>query len=257
MKNLLNLTGIVAILFGLSFFFFACQDEEGLNPTPVSSVENLTIIGGGSALVETYNPRVKAFGRTYGQWTTAWWNYMLSIPAVRNPINDKTGVNALVGQTGPVVFLAGSGGENVDRNISLTSDKAILIPVVTFMAQFPCTNHASQPKPGQSLEDFLKAQARAVVNQASSLLVKVDGKDIRTLSDYRVTSDLFYAGGSPDLNASLGSCITAEPKAAVSDGYFIMLKGLKKGDHTIEFSGAIDGGATPPTKVTYKVRITR
>ena len=257
MKNLMNLTGVVAILFGLSFFFSACQDEEGVNPAPASSIENLTLVGGGgSPYVDVYSPRVRTFGKTYNEWTIAWWNYMLSIPSDRHPINDKTGANALVGQTGPVVFLAGSLGEPVNRNINLTSDKAILVPVVTFLDQFQGTNHGSQPKPGQTLEDFLKAEARGVVDQASALVIKVDGKDIRTLSDYRVTSDLFYADASPDLKDVFGSNITDEPRAAVSDGYFILLKGLKKGNHTIQLSGKISSIGSA-TNVTYNIRVTK
>ncbi|HEX5112302.1 MAG TPA: hypothetical protein VFV79_05620, partial [Saprospiraceae bacterium] len=62
--------------------------------------------------------------------------------------------------------------------------------------------------------------------------------------------------GSPDLNACLGNCVTAEPKRAVSDGYFILLKGLKKGDHSIEFN-TVTPGSRIPASVTYKVSVTR
>jgi hypothetical protein len=251
MKKLFLLTGILACALSTTFLITSCQEDEAISP----AIENLKGPGA-TPNVAAYSPRVPVFGHTYNEWTQKWWKYMLSIPSDRNPINDKTGANALVGQNGPVIFLAGANAERVDRNITVTSDKALLIPVVTALITFPCPNNASQPKPGQSLEDFLKEGARAMVDQVQIVKVTVDGKDITNLGDYRVTSDVFQAGGSPDLNICYEGCITPEPRKAVSDGYFILLKGLKKGDHSIEFSGEIAGTRTP-AHVTYKVKVTR
>lgn len=250
MKKLMYLCGAITCLCSLSFFLTSCQEEDGVIPT-----EHLTN-GGFTPIVDVYSPRVKTYGKTYAEWSKEWWKYMLSIPFDRNPINDKTGANGLIGQNGPVVFLAGANTDHVDRNITVSSDKALLLPLVTALNSFPCANNALQPKPGQSLEAFLKEGARALVDQVSTVKVAVDGKEITKLNDYRVTTDVFQVAGSPDLKTCYGGCIDAEPRKAVSDGYFILLKGLKKGDHIIEFSGEIAGSGTSAT-VTYNVKVTR
>ena len=43
-------------------------------------------------------------GKTYGEWTAAWWQWALSIPAERNPFFplDPTGEFCGEGQSGPV-----------------------------------------------------------------------------------------------------------------------------------------------------------
>ena len=53
-------------------------------------------------------PDSHPFGKTYGEWSNAWWQWAYSIPAPNNPVLDTTGANCDVGQSGQVWFLAGS-----------------------------------------------------------------------------------------------------------------------------------------------------
>src|SRR5690242_17902424 len=54
-------------------------------------------------------------GRTYSDWSAAWWQWALSIPVhdpanpsqILNPLFDDTGAECGVQQSGPVFFLGG------------------------------------------------------------------------------------------------------------------------------------------------------
>ncbi|HEU5229311.1 MAG TPA: hypothetical protein VFU49_15955, partial [Ktedonobacteraceae bacterium] len=53
-------------------------------------------------------PSSHPFGRTYGEWSNAWWQWAFSIPTPVNPLLDTTGAHCSEGQSGPVWFLAGT-----------------------------------------------------------------------------------------------------------------------------------------------------
>jgi hypothetical protein len=50
-------------------------------------------------------PEVNVFGRTYGEWSATWWQWLLSIPAPTNPMLDPTGQHCDVGQSDLLFFL--------------------------------------------------------------------------------------------------------------------------------------------------------
>ena len=56
-------------------------------------------------------------GRTYGELTAAWVQWMQAIPADVNPVGDMTGEHALEGQSGDVYFLAGTFGNDEDTEV--------------------------------------------------------------------------------------------------------------------------------------------
>src|SRR6266566_813262 len=50
------------------------------------------------------------YGKSYGQWAVAWWQWGLGVPVTNNPVLDTTGEFAGIGQSRPVWFLGGSFG---------------------------------------------------------------------------------------------------------------------------------------------------
>src|SRR5262249_3950679 len=81
------------------------------------------------------NPRVlpvhsSPFGSTYEEWSARWWQWVLSIPAATNPLNDTTGAQCAQEQTGKVWFLAGTFVGAVTRTCSLPQGKAVFFPIV-------------------------------------------------------------------------------------------------------------------------------
>ena len=78
---------------------------------------------------------------------------------------------------------------------------------------------------------------------SSDLTVILDDVPLEDLVSYRTLSPLFTVDGVD----------------AVSDGYWIMLRPLSAGEHTLEFGGGIDlaalGGPVLPVSVTYKLTV--
>lgn len=50
--------------------------------------------------------QVKALGKTYGQWSVEWFQYIAAIPADQNPLFSEGEVDLSIGQQGHVWFLA-------------------------------------------------------------------------------------------------------------------------------------------------------
>ena len=64
----------------------------------------VAITGIGLALIMPIN---RAFAQSPKQLSAEWQQWALSIPTAVNPLTDKTGQNAVVGQRGSIWFLAG------------------------------------------------------------------------------------------------------------------------------------------------------
>lgn len=89
----------------------------------------------------------------------------------------------------------------------------------------------------------LRKCAKADQDKATNLQVTVDGLAIPDLKKYRVQSPLF------NMTLPNNNALSLPPgnTQAVSDGFWILLKPLAVGKHTIHFSGSlIDFTATGP-----------
>ena len=72
---------------------------------------------------------LRAFGRSYGEWSAAWWQWAYGIPVPTNPLFDETGALCGNGQTGKVWFLAGvfnASGTAVPEQLRGTDRKGAL-----------------------------------------------------------------------------------------------------------------------------------
>jgi len=176
------------------------------------------------------------YGRTYGNWTVEWWRWVLGIPTSINPVLDRTGKNANVGQHNEdVLFLAGKLADE-DRNVpdrfcTISSKKSILFPVINCES-----NKLEHPelRTDQDIVERVKRDEDTIVRKDCF----VDGKRIpvqRVKSDpivfelKLVKDNLFNAKGGQSTRAS-------------SDGYWIFLKPLPVGKHVISFQGSCEYG---------------
>ena len=113
------------------------------------------------ALAGNTNPKVlppnsAPYGKTYGEWGAAWWQWAVSFPYEVNPVyNDPTGAFAGLGQSGPVWFLAGTSDATAVRTCAVPPGKALFFPIINIMNDYPCPDPSFQPAPGQTLEEFL------------------------------------------------------------------------------------------------------
>ena len=87
--------------------------------------------------------------------------------------------------------------------------------------------------PELKTETELKNRAKNAIDRVKRLIISIDSKKISNLANYRVRSDPF------EVNFPEHNVFGVEPgiTRAVSDGYWIMLKPLPPGKHTLHFGG--------------------
>jgi hypothetical protein len=218
LKNWRSLVAMVGIIVGLAIV--SVPRASAYDPTPgvVPPAENV-------------------FGRPYGGWAVAWWQWVLSIPESTNPLNDKTGDNCAVGQSsGPVFFLVNSLVGSVERSCTVPRGKAIFFPIINA----ECSTTGSSLFHGDN-EVELRSCAGEFGDaiDVKSLKVTVDGEELYDLQDHRAQSSIFnFTLPDDDVfdeDATVGS--------SVSDGYYVWLKPLQPGIHTIHFEGACAVGS--------------
>lgn len=184
-------------------------------------------------------PNAIAYGKSYGDWGAAWWQWAVSIPAAQNPVVDATGEFCDVGQEGPVWFLAGNFGGATERACTVPAGKSLFFPLLNFVLWAPEDLEflKSVGVTGESDFDILLTGARTLVDATTELSCTVDGIELEDLFEYRgesseafsiTLSDIF----EPDFPAGV-----REPCA--SDGFWVMLAPLSPGEHEIVFSSAL------------------
>jgi hypothetical protein len=196
----------------------------------------------------------RAFGKSYGEWTAAFWQWVLNIPEANNPLLDDTGEFAGVGQSGPVFFLAGSFGESEERTLTIPAGKAIFIPAHVWI--FGALANDCEPSvPGVTCDvPTLRAAAAAAANGATVLQVSVDGKEIADVHNYRAASPEAFDVTLPEGNVLGFPAGTYGPH--VADGYSIMLTPLTPGQHTIVVH-AVNPGASIDYTMTFHITVSR
>ena len=216
--------------------------------------------GGAHGNARVIPPASMPYGKSYGDWGAAWWQYVFSVPWSINPLNDQTGANFASGQSGDVWFLAGTvcAGQacnlaSATRTCTLPPGKALFIPILN--------TECSTFEGNGTTEAELLACATSAVDVATALECDVDGVQIQNLQAYRAHSGLFTWGPLPADNVFTGLGVPPDQapagttSPAVQDGYYIMLAPLEAGSHTIHFHGAYDGFFA--LDVTYNLNVRR
>ncbi len=197
----------------------------------------LILAGSGPALA--VSPELDSFsGRSYGELTAAWWQWVYSFPASQSPQTQQGAVDCSLSQSGPIWFLAASatGTDTYVRSCTVPHQKALFFPVL---------NSSWVNEPG---EDVTVAEKRDILDgvisdlrpgifadfglpgsRACRLEVKLDG-EITTLSvpTVRVQSPPFAASKVPG---------HVDPEA-ISDGFWVLLPPLSPGAHVLRIKGA-------------------
>lgn len=222
-----------------------------------------------TAVAQTFiaPPDSLPYGKSYEEWGAKWWQWVEAIPYSINPMYDDTGRYCGVNQHGPVWFLAGTTGTEATRACTIPAGKMIFFPIINYNSDYPCPVPGFQPGPGQSLEQFLtigysgNVGVRQYVDHVTAVSASLDGVQVQDLllppeaSPYRTTSPMFFFKADPSL--AVGDPCLPKAFAGVSDGYWVMLKPLPRGRHTLMFSGTTKwpGGDPWTVSVTYYLTI--
>lgn len=194
----------------------------------------------------------------YGIWSAVWWQWLLAIPTGpgtdQNPLHDSTGMYCGANQSGPVWFLTGTvaNGQPVTRNCLIPSAMPVFVPLAMVKCStldaspFHCTNATSCRSCATTIVDGINL---------SSLTISIDDMQIKDgIEAYRSISPLFsfLVPGQNILNSPSGSGM------AVSAGYWLMLKSMSPGRHTIHIQGQDVRGLNVGVSedVTYSIDVT-
>ncbi len=191
-------------------------------------------------------------GRTYHEWAAAWWQWVVSFAPDINPAFDTTGQHAGEGQQGSVFTLAGTFGGDATRTITVPYGRFLFFPA--FTAEWDTTpglpNPLNLPDP-LSIHDLRRITNYSV--NGTTVACTIDGVRVAGLSRYRARTPVFSFNIDPELNEVFGYP-SAYVRTAVADGYWVFLKPLPLGRHTIHFS-ARNPGQNFSLDVTYRITV--
>jgi hypothetical protein len=178
-----------------------------------------------------------------------WWQWGFGLDTtVVNPFTElgQAGCDVGLQDNGRLLFLVGSPRDETTGDFPVhecvvKKGTSILFPLINVA----CNNlEVGTPFFGANEQDQ-RICANNFINATilESLQLEIDGKSINNLEQYRVDSP---AGGFEFTAVENNPFATpVGDGTGVSDGFWILLKDLKPGEHTISFSGAIDLNEIP------------
>lgn len=190
-----------------------------------------------AASAQVLSPSSEAFGKTYGAWSAAWWQYVEGQPHASSPLSDPTGAGCRTAQSGQVFFLVGgSGNTSVTRDrCTVPAGKALFFPLI----------NALDFEPGFTPLQVWN-ELEGAFGPIAALHASIDGKAVGDLdpqsTPYRVCAGPVARCSAPSFSISLPAenaygvpAGTYEP--AVDDGVYLLVAPLAPGKHTIDFGG--------------------
>ena len=189
-----------------------------------------------------------------------WWQWGFGLDTtVVNPFTElgQAGCDVGLQDNGRLLFLVGSPrdettGEFPVHECVIKKGTSILFPLINVA----CNDlEVGTPFFGANEQDQ-RICANNFINATilESLQLEIDGKSIHNLEQYRVDSP---AGGFEFTAVENNPFATpVGDGTGVSDGFWILLKDLKPGPHTISFSGAIDLNEIPPLEGIFEAGAT-
>lgn len=156
-----------------------------------------------------------------------WWQWAMSATQDKNPVVDLTGANCATNQSGATWFLAGGfGSSKIRRTCTVPAGKTLFFPLV---------NMVYTPARGVPPITCADTKAAAALNNdtAIDLFAELDGTPISQLKQYRVSSDKCFDA----LARQPASLQPYKAFPSATDGFWLLLKPLSAGRHTLKFGG--------------------
>ena len=219
-------------------------------------------------------PQALYRGRTYGEWSAAWFQWAYSMPSTAHPLYDTAPCGA--GQTGNVWFLDATHGTpfpTQGRDCTIPAGTALFLNIAaSYVDNEGCS------KTGDTIQRTALAESELALTASNNLTgflgtrgVAIDGVNVMGLpvcdpsnpvsceSPYRVPSPVFNMTVPAANNLLIqddGPCYStlATPYTdigAVADGLYVMIKPLRVGQHTIRF-GRVDQGLPRLYNITVR-----
>lgn len=243
---LLRLLGLIGVLWLL---LAGCGKEEGTEPqAPPDTMQDAQNLD-----AHVFPPTDLPFGKTYEAWSVEWWQWAFSLPVAENPLREATEETCVVAQRGAVWFLAGVTPltQASTYHCAVPEGKALFLPIVAVVR-----DNLENAPPKTAAE--LRALARADIDGVSVLRVEIDGTRLQPLPLLRFTSPVFsFTLPAQHIRQASGATVVAADLVfpAVAAGFYVMLKPLPVGAHTLTIRGS-SAAANLRLDFTYHLRIT-
>ena len=208
-------------------------------------------------------------GKGYGDWSAAWWQWLLKIPygpRLPNPAGYTTGAFCQVSQSGPVWFLTAPNpypGTPVIEQCTVPAGQHIFLPMInadcsTYELPAGAYSPSNPTGPGCSTEGDCTKCAKNNIDLVTSLSATIDDTTVINPGSFRARSP-FFQFSVPRSNFFATDSVPlsgAGSGMAVSDGYWLMIKPLTSGKHTIHISGTIGlPGGNFTEDVTFHITV--
>jgi hypothetical protein len=215
------------------------------NKTLTRTVALIVMLAAVSAAAHAAGPKIvepgeKWAGHSYPELASAWTNWLVKEPIATNPAFDVDGSLCGLNQEGDVWFLASTFDGVADRTCEIPAGKGVFLSLggvfVSFAPEFPSAGDPCLAV-GSSVE-----QVRCDVNDdvplapSISFAVTIDGTPIEDLFAYRAQSEpgaFTLVVPDPSFLTDLG-LDAGNRYPTVADGYFLFLKPLKPGTHSLQ-----------------------
>ena len=189
-------------------------------------------------------PDAEYNGKSYAEWSARWFEWVMEYPVqdkdgnpLPHPSFDDANVDVRDRQSGDVWFLSGpfvgEDGLPDERSCTIPEQKALFIGLVAVEC-------SSVEPPESGFHGDTEAEQRECANYwanhivPASLFLEVDGQSVTDLASFRAVSPQFkFKAPTPWFFGETGGKSTS-----VSDGYFVLLEPLPKGEHTIHYGGS-------------------
>lgn len=188
-------------------------------------------------------PQSMPYGKSYSEWSMAWWVYAITTPLDVSPFGY--GTDGTLGQSGPVWFLGGTftapwAPEIHYRNVTVPPGTALFFPI--WDAECSTIETPESGFHGNNEAELRACSAgwadRAQAGDFGPLACKVDGVELKNLGAYRAATPLMYfvlPASAADNNIFAVPVTDGQSVYSVGDGFYVLLKPLSVGIHTIEF----------------------
>jgi hypothetical protein len=174
-----------------------------------------------------FAPNSHPYGKSYGEWAAAFWQYAFSFPLEGHPFLDTPEYDFAARQSGKVWFWSAPDGP-ITRHVTMPEGTALFLTIrdaeVSSLEEAPFFGATEQEQ---------REQANWFADHIVDVSVTIDGVPVKNIEDYRFETPQFeFDAPTPWIFGNTGGHGTS-----VGDGYFLMLKPLSRGTHTIEYSG--------------------
>jgi hypothetical protein len=186
----------------------------------------------------------------YDELSTAWMEWIRSIPMASSPLVDPDGSFASIGQGGKVWFLAGTLGDAATRTVSIPSGKAVFFPIVNYY--WVNTPELGDAEWSPAQEANARSQLAGYIDTAQNLVLQIDGRAIPNVYELLRASSTVGTCRLP-IDNQFGA--NAGPHPCVADGFWALLPPMSTGKHTVHFSGRFADNPGFLLDVTYTLNV--